>query len=154
MYANIKWPGVIDTFRVYKPGATFYLTQGHPAKSALIEPAFYWDFGPASPVTKFGKNAKIWSNADILEAYINGTHYATLRPDAANFRHMAHPPFYLDTTELKASVKPELRFDGYVSGEKVVSRTFSGSTERDRIQINLHDQEPQADGIDSTLISF
>ncbi|KAJ5832486.1 beta-galactosidase [Penicillium riverlandense] len=155
IYENVKWPGVIDTFRVYKPGAAFYLTQGDPANGALIEPAFYWDFGSFSPVTTLGDNATIWSNCDTLEAYINGGHYATLSPDTANFSHTAHPPFYLDTTKLNTTATlPELRLEGYVSGKKVASRTFSGSTVGDHIQITLNDPKLEADGIDSTLISF
>jgi beta-galactosidase len=154
LYENIKWPGVIDTFRVYKPGAAFYLTQGDPSKGARIEPAFYWDFGSVSPVTTLGQNATIWSNCETLEAYVDGAHYATLSPDATNFPHTAHPPFYLDTTKLNASARPELRLDGYVSGKQVSSRSFSGSTRGDHIQITLNDQQLEADGIDTTLISF
>ena len=154
IYQNIKWPGVADTFRVYKPGASFYLTQGDPSNGALIEPAFYWDFNIFSPVTSLGWNATIWSNCDTLEAYINGAHIATLHPDTANYSHTAHPPFYLDTSNLNASVLPELHLDGYVSGKKAASRTFSGSHRGDRIKISLNDRELEADGIDSTLISF
>ena len=154
IYENVKWPGVIDTFRVYKPGAAFYLTQGDPSNGVLIEPAFYWDFGLVSPVTTLGQNATIWSNSDKLEVYINGAYYATLSPDTANFPHTVHPPFYLDTTKIDASALPELRLDGYVSGNKVASRTFSGSTQGDHIQITLNDKQLEADGIDSTLISF
>ena len=153
-YENIKWPGVMDTFRVYKPGAAYYLTQGDPSNGALIEPAFYWDFGSVSPVTTLGKNATIWSNCDSLEAYISGDHYATLSPDTTDFPQTVHPPFYLDTTKIDASALPELRLDGYVSGQKVASRTFSGSTHGDHVQITLNDKQLKADGIDSTLISF
>lgn len=153
-YQNLKWPGVLDTFRNLKPGAAFYRTQGDPADGALIEPAFYWDFGSFSPVTTLGQYATIWSNCDTLEAYINGVHYATLSPDTANFSHTAHPPFYLDTTKLNASALPELRLDGYVSGKQVASRSFSGSIEGDHIHITLNDPQLNADGIDSTLITF
>jgi beta-galactosidase len=154
IYKNVKRPGIIDTFRVYKPGAAFYLTQGDPAKGAQIEPAFSWDFGPVSPVTTLGRNATIWSNCDRLEVYIDSAHYATLTPDTANFSHAAHPPFYLDMTKIHRLALPELRLDGYVSGKKVTSRKFSGSTRGDRIQITLNDKQLEADGIDTTLISF
>ncbi|KFY17626.1 hypothetical protein V492_00521 [Pseudogymnoascus sp. VKM F-4246] len=154
VYKNVKRSGIIDSFRVYKPGASFYLTQGDPSTKARIEPAFYWDFGPVSPVTTLGQNATIWSNADTLEAYINEAHFATLHPDTVNFPHTAHPPFYLDTTKIDASKLPELRLDGYVSKKKATSRTFSGSTRGDGIKITLNDKELDADGIDTTLITF
>ena len=69
IYQNIKWPGVADTFRVLKPGAAFYQAQVDPRSGPVIQPAFYWDFGPTSPVTSLGSTAAIWSNCDQLEAY-------------------------------------------------------------------------------------
>ena len=41
-----------------------------------------------------------------------------------------------------------------MSGKKVTSRTFSGSTRGDHIKITLYDKELEADGIDTTLVSF
>ncbi len=154
VYEDIKWPGVCDTFRVLKPGSTYYQAQGDPSAGAVIEPAFYWDFGPTSPVTSLGTTAPIWSNCDHLEAYIDGRHYATLTPDTTDFPNTAHPPFYLDTTGIDASAPPDLRLDGYVSGRRVASRSFSGSTDGDHLQVTLPDTELIADGIDATLLTF
>ena len=45
----LKTPGVLDTFRTHKPGAAFYQSQVPPSVRPVIEPAFFWDFGPRSP---------------------------------------------------------------------------------------------------------
>ena len=50
-YQGVKYPGVVDLFRVPKPGAAIYQAQVDPAVAPVIAPAFYWDFGPTSPVT-------------------------------------------------------------------------------------------------------
>lgn len=154
VYENLKRTGVMDSFRIYKPGAAFYLTQGDASKNARIEPAFYWDFSPASPVTTLGRNATIWSNCDSVEAYVDSVHYATLSPDTVNFPHTAHPPFYLDTTNVNPQGLPELRLDGYVAGKKVATRTFSGNSGGDNIQLTADDHRLEADGIDTLLVTF
>ncbi len=48
---NVKWPGVLDTFRVPKPGAALYRSQVDPATAVVILPVFFWDFGSSSPPT-------------------------------------------------------------------------------------------------------
>ncbi|HWF75260.1 MAG TPA: glycoside hydrolase family 2 TIM barrel-domain containing protein, partial [Solirubrobacteraceae bacterium] len=57
VWQGLKWGGVLDTFRVPKPGAAFYRSQVDPALAPVILPAFYWDFGPSSPATGPGANA-------------------------------------------------------------------------------------------------
>ncbi|MPZ84304.1 MAG: hypothetical protein GEV28_29470 [Actinophytocola sp.] len=150
----MKWPGVADTFRVPKPGAAFYQSQGNPDVRPVIQPSFYWDFESASPVTSLGATATIWSNCDRIEAYLDGDHHASLAPDSANFPHLAHPPFYLDTTGIDASATPELRLDGYVGDTQVLSRRFAGDTQGDRLEVWADDTELTADGSDGTRVGF
>ena len=50
-----KWAGVLDIFRVPKPGASFYRSQGDPTLGPVILPAFFWDFGPGSPPAGRGR---------------------------------------------------------------------------------------------------
>lgn len=162
IYKNMKWPGVLDTFRVPKPGAAPYLAQGDPSVTPVIEPAFFWDFGPKSPVTTLGENATIWSNCDRLEAYLDGTHYASLRPSTADtpegkhqgYAHLAHAPFYLDTTGVDASTSPTLRLDGYLGSRKLLSRTFDGDPSGDRLALVVDDTTLIADGADATRVVF
>ncbi|KAI1328765.1 glycoside hydrolase [Xylariaceae sp. FL0255] len=153
-YRNLKWPGVLDVFRVQKPGAAFYLAQQHPDKNPIIQPAFYWDFGPSSPITTLAENATIWSNCDRLEAYVSNAHYATLYPNRTDFPLLAYPPFYLNTNMLQGAEFPDLRLDGYISGRLVTSKSFSGSTKGDKLQASLDDKELEADGIDATILTF
>ncbi|MCW3840687.1 NEW3 domain-containing protein [Micromonospora yasonensis] len=153
-FQSMKWPGVADTFRIPKPGAAFYQSQVSPDVRPVIQPSFYWDFGPTSPVTSLGTAATIWSNCDRLEAYLDGTHYATLTPDAAGFPYLAYPPFYLDTTGIDGSAKPELRLDGYVAGNLVLSRNFAGDPAGDRLLVWADDTELVADGSDGTRVGF
>ncbi|MFU8854976.1 glycoside hydrolase family 2 TIM barrel-domain containing protein [Micromonospora sp. SL1-18] len=162
IYQKIKWPGVVDTFRVPKPGAAPYLAQVDPSVRTVIEPAFFWDFGPTSPVTTLGANAMIWSNCDRLEAYLDGAHYTTLTPNAAStpagadqgYPHLAHAPFYLSTTGFDAAALPELRLDGYVGSRRVLSRSFSADHSGDRLALYVDDTSLVADGCDATRVAF
>ena len=58
----------------------------------MIAPAFYWDFGPSSPVNVLPA-AMICANLDRLEVYVGGEHFATVRPDTAGYPHLGYPPF-------------------------------------------------------------
>jgi beta-galactosidase len=154
IYENVKWPGVVDSFRVPKPGASFYLAQGDPSAGPVIEPAFYWDFGPTSPVTVLGTQATIWSNCDRLEAYLDGSHLATLTPDAADYPYLTHPPFYLDVSQIDGSSRPELRLDGYVGSKLVLSRSLASDHAGDHLALVVDDRQLVADGSDTTRVAF
>jgi beta-galactosidase len=71
IYRGVKYTGVVDLFRVAKPGAAIYRAQVDPQVRPVIEPAFYWDFGPVSPVTSLPA-AMICANTDRLEVYVGG----------------------------------------------------------------------------------
>jgi beta-galactosidase len=154
IYNDIKWPGVADTFRVPKPGAAFYLSQGDPSGGPVIEPSFYWDFGPTSPVTSLGTTATIWSNCQSIKAYLNGSLLATLSPDTTDYPYLPYPPFQLDVSGVDGTSQPELRLDGYVDGELVVSRSFSSDTSGDRLELTVDDTQLVADGSDTTRVVF
>jgi beta-galactosidase len=151
---NLKWPGVVDTFRVPKPGAAMYRAQVSPTWQPVIEPSFYWDFGPTSPVTTLGTEAMIWSNCDTVEAYVGGTHYATLTPQTGSFPGLAHPPMYLDVTQVDANALPDLRLDGYVGSNMVLSRSFAGDPTGDHLAVAADDVQINADGSDATRVTF
>ena len=153
-YQSLKWPGVVDTFRILKPGAAFYQSQVSPNVHPVIQPAFYWDFGTTSPVTTLGTTAMVWSNCDRLEAYVNGAHYASLAADFTGYPNLNYPPFYLDTTGIDGSTKPELRLDGYVANKLVLSRWFAGDPDGDYLEVWVDDAELVADGSDTTRVAF
>ena len=70
-YRGVKYTGVVDVFRIPKPGAAIYQAQADPRVRPVIAPAFYWDFGPVSPVNVLPA-AMICANLDRLELYVGG----------------------------------------------------------------------------------
>jgi beta-galactosidase len=151
-YDGVKCPGVFDTFRLPKLGASFYRAQVDPAVRPVIEPGFYWDFGPQSPSGP-GEHAAIFSNCDRLKLSIDGKATATVEPDRSGYPHLKYPPFFADL-KMDGSVHPELRIDGYVGDHRVLSRSFSSDPSSDRLWVHAEDEELEADGIDMTRIAF
>lgn len=149
---HLKWAGVADTFRIPKPGAAIYRAQVPPSWKPVIEPSFDWNFGPPSPVTTLGQRAAIWTNCDHIDAYLDGQYLTRLTPATADFPGLAHPPMYLDVSQIDGSVLPELRLDGYVGLDLVLSRTFSSDPSSDRLQVVADDTQITADGSDMTRI--
>lgn len=152
----VKCPGIADVFRIPKLGASFYLAQCDPATRPVIEPAFYWDFGlkmPSGP----GQQAAIFSNCDRLELFLDNKHHATLHPDRANYPHLKHAPFFADLNLDGANhpkLRPELRIDGYVGSDRVLSRSFSSDASADQLWLKADDPELEADGSDATRLAF
>jgi beta-galactosidase len=120
---NVKCPGVADTFRIPKLGASFYQAQGDPKVRPVIQLGFYWDFGPQTPGGP-GDKAAIFSNCDRLELFVNRRLHSTLYPDSANFPHLKHPPFFANLT-IGGADRPELRIDGYLGKKLALSKSFS-----------------------------
>ncbi|HVU99791.1 MAG TPA: glycoside hydrolase family 2 TIM barrel-domain containing protein, partial [Verrucomicrobiae bacterium] len=149
-YHRLKCPGVADVFRLPKLGAAFYLAQADPKIRVVIEPDFYWDFGHATPRGP-GKAAAIFSNCDRLQVFVGGKHHATLRPDAANYPNLKHPPFFVDL-DLGGSGHPELRIDGFISGRLALSRSFSSDPSSDQLMFVADDAEITGDGVDAVRL--
>ncbi len=138
-YAGVKCPGVADVFRIPKLGAAFYLAQVDPKIRPVIEPAFYWDFGPHTPFGP-GEKAAIYSNCDRLELSVDGKRRAVLHPNRAGFPHIKYPPFFADL-KMDGANKPELRIDGYIGNGQVLSRSFSADNSTDRLWLHADDME-------------
>ncbi len=149
----LKWVGVLDTFRVPKPGASFYRSQMDPAVAPLILPAFFWDFGPNSPANGPGSGAMIATNCDLLEVYLDGQLHTTGTPDASNFGSLSHPPVFVDLT-VDGSGLPTLRIDGYVDGAIATSVQMSSDPTMDRLGLELDDDLIEGDGSDATRLTF
>jgi beta-galactosidase len=175
IWNHVKWPGVLDTFRVFKPGAAFYRSQIDPAVRPVILPVFFWDFGPGSPPAGPGPGTMIATNCDRLELYVGGVHFTTATPDTQDFPGLAHPPVYVDLTVLEVpgllarlglsgllgalgsveeALVPDLRIDGYVAGQLVGTVHMSADPVGDRLALVVEDASIQADGIDMTRITF
>ena len=156
----VKCPGIADVFRFPKLGASFYLAQVLPSARPVIEPNFYWDFGPQTP-TGPGSRAVIFSNCDRLELFLNNKPLPPLRPDRAGFPNLAYPPFIADlrlnfpaAPELSPGNHPELRIDGYIGSNRVLSRYFSSNPATDRFWLHADDVALNADGSDMTRLAF
>jgi beta-galactosidase len=152
-YRGVKYTGVVDLFRIPKPGAAIYQAQADPRVRPVIAPAFYWDFGPQSPVTALPA-AMICANLDRLEVYVDGEHFATLTPDRAGYPHLPYPPSFADFRAVDGSVFPELRIDGYLGEEQVASRCFSADPSGDVLTLAADHAEIDADGADATRLEF
>lgn len=148
---TIKYPGVCDTFRIPKLGASFYLAQTSPQRQPVLEPNFYWDFGPQTPHGP-GQHVAIFSNCDRLELFVDGRRHATLQPDNENYPHLPHAPFFTDL-EFDAAKPPELlRIDAYRAGKLALSRSFSSDPRHDRFVCEPDDRALVADGADATRL--
>jgi len=153
VWEALKTPGVIDTFRVPKPGAAFYRSQQDPSVGPVILPVFFWDFGPGSPPHGPGADAMIATNCDRLEIYVGGAHVATGTPDTRHFGGLAYPPVFADLT-VGAATRPELRIDGYLGTRLAASVRMSADTTRDRLALTADDDTIRADGSDTTRLTF
>ena len=151
-YDGIKCPGIADVFRLPKLGASFYLAQVDPTVRPVIEPDFYWDFGPQTP-TGPGEHAAIFSNCERLELFIDGKRHAALKPDRTDFANLKFPPFFADL-KLDGAAHPELRIDGYFGDKRLLSRTFSSDPAADRLWLHADDAELVSDGSDATRLVF
>lgn len=151
-YDGVKCPGIADSFRIPKLGASFYRAQTDPKIKPVIEPSFYWDFGARTPSGR-GARAAIFSNCDRLELSIDGKHHATLHPDHAGFPHIQYPPFFADLSKVGHD-KSELRIDGYFGDRRVLSRSFSADTAADRFSLQADDAEVSGDGSDAVRLVF
>jgi len=148
---TLRTPGVIDTFRVLKPGAAIYQSQADPATRAVIVPVFFWDSrsAPAGP----GPGSMFATNCDRLEIFADGIHLATVTPDRQRFGHLAHPPAFADLT-VQGGILPDLRVDGYAGTRLAAVLLMSADTSRDRLRLTADDTTITADGSDATRVTF
>ncbi len=153
VWHNIKWAGVLDIFRVPKPGASFYRSQGDPTLGPVILPGFFWDFGPGSPPGGPGQGAMIATNCDRLQLYLNGQLFSIATPDVVDFASLAHPPVYVNLTVDGTSL-PDLRIDGYVNDQLVTSVQMSSDPSMDTLALTVEDQSISGDGTDATRFTF
>lgn len=151
-YGNIKCPGIADVLRIPKLGASFYLAQVDPRVRPVIEPNFYWDFEAQTPGGP-GEHVAIFSNCDRLEIFIDGKPHQVLHPDRTAFPHIKYPPFWVNL-KVDGATKPELRIDGYVENQRVLSRSFSADRSVDQLWLHADDNELYSDGSDTTRVAF
>jgi len=164
-YQGIKTSGMVDMFRVLKPGSAMYAAQVDPSVRVVLEPAFTWDppverqFAPGrdnrtvSETWGPGEDAVIFSNCDRIEASVGGEHRASVRPDKENFPNLVTPPSIIDLS-MDGREPAELLLEGYIGGELVITRRFAGDHTGDVLTIVADDDQIAADGVDATRVEL
>ena len=145
---RICYHGVSDIFRIPKPAAGFYKSQCDPKEEIVLEPAFDWARGDRN---ESFSTAVVCSNCEHLKIFIGDRMVKEVDPDKENFGHLAHPPF---VTDLRSALGRwgDLRIEGYIGGQKVITKTLSGVGADRLLHIEPDDTELNGDGIDTTRV--
>jgi len=151
---DIKWAGVADGFRVPKPGAAIYQTQGDPAVRPVIVPVFFWEAGGAVPGPD--QTAMIASNCERLEVFIGGRRVASAQPATGSplYGGLAHPPFLVRLPKRLPKPAPDLLIRGFVGGQPVAQLRMSAHPGGDALAMAVDDATISADGSDATRVVF
>jgi len=151
---NIKWAGVADGFRVPKPGAAIYQSQGDPAVRPVIIPVFLWEASGAVPAPS--PTAMIASNCEQLEVFIDGRHVATALPALGSplYSGLIHPPFLVHLPRHIPNGIPELLVQGFIGGQQVTQLRMSANPAGDALGMTVDDTTISADGSDATRAVF
>ncbi len=145
---RICYHGVTDIFREPKPAAGFYKSQCDPRDEVVLEPAFHWARGDES--IGFTK-ALVCSNCDHLKFYIGDQLVAEADPDRQQFPHLKYAPFVADLSHA-VDHWGDLRIEGYIGGNKAVSKTLSGRGIDQKFALVPDDTRLLADGADTTRV--
>jgi beta-galactosidase len=151
---DIKWAGVADGFRVPKPGAAIYQSQGDPAVRPVIVPVFFWETGGAVPAPD--QTAMIASNCERLEVFVGGRQVASARPATGSplYGGLAHPPFLVRLPKRLPRPAPNLLIRGFVGGQPVAQLRMSAHPAGDALGMAVDDATISADGSDTTRVVF
>ncbi len=158
---RICYHGVVDIFRERKPAAGFYKSQCDPAEEVVLEPGFHW--APSDESGGFTR-AVLCSNCEHLKCYMRETGletsewklFAELDGDRSEFEHLRYPPFSFDIRHIDYKALGfgwgDLRVDGYIKGQKAISKSFSGRGVGRRFALLPDDTTLLADGADTTRV--
>jgi beta-galactosidase len=148
---KICYHGVSDIFRIAKPAGQFYRSQCDPKEEIVLEPCFNWSQGDQSEGGGI-RHAVIVSNCDHLKIYLKGALMKEVDPDRETYGHLPHPPFVTDLMSRRLEDWGDLRIDGYIGGEKVISKTLPGNDYDRLLHVKPDDKELAGDGIDATRV--
>ena len=146
---SIRSPGVMDVFRVPKPGAAIYRGQAAAAAGPVIIPVFCWDdrFSP-------GADAMFATNCERLVLWLAGERWLTVTPDKSTFGHLACPPAFADLTGAARPGLPDLVIVGYTGNRRVAVLRMTADTSRDRLELSVADASISGDGSDTTAFTL
>jgi beta-galactosidase len=148
---RICYHGVSDIFRLPKPAAFFYRSQCDPKEDIVLEPCFNWSQGDQSQGGGI-RQATICSNCDHLKIYLKDKLIADTDPDRKTYAHLRYPPFIVNLMSPSLEAWGDLRIDGYINSEKVISKTLPGNDTDSQLHVLPDDQELLGDGIDATRV--
>jgi beta-galactosidase len=148
---HICYHGVFDIFRIPKAAAGFYKSQCDPAEEIVLEPAFNWSSGDHSGAGGPGI-VPVCSNCEHLKVYYDGKLKLEVDSDRAQFANLAYPPFMLKLDDLPLNPWGDLQIDGFIKGNKVISRTLSGSGVDAQLIVEPDDVTLVGDGTDVTRV--
>ena len=148
---RICYHGVSDIFRIPKPAAMFYRSQCDPKEEIVLEPCFNWSQGDESEGGGI-RSAVICSNCDHLKIYLKDQLKAEADPDRKTYPHLRYAPFQLDLLNRRLEDWGDLRIEGYINGEKVISKTMPGDDTDAGLSLEPDDHELSGDGIDATRV--
>ena len=148
---RICYHGVSDIFRIPKPAAFFYRSQCDPQEEIVLEPCFNWSQGDQSEGRGI-RRATICSNCDHLKIYAKGELKAETGPDRATYPHLRYPPFIVDLVGHSLEDWGDLRIEGYINGQKVITKTLPGNDTDQELRVEPDDLELAGDGIDATRV--
>ncbi len=152
---RICYHGVMDIFRTPKPAAGFYKSMVEPEEEIVLEPAFHWARNDESIGITY---ALISSNVDHIKMFTVSAHGDTPAgegdPDRTQFPHLKHPPFAIpfQGDALTMTNWGDLRFDGYIGGKKVISKTLGGDGADHRFVLLPDGTTLVADGADTVRV--
>lgn len=148
---KICYHGVTDIFRIPKPAGQFYRSQCDPKEEIVLEPCFNWSQGDQSEGGGI-RHAVIVSNCDHLKIYLRDRLLREVDPDREHYGHLPHPPFVTGLMSQRLEDWGDLRIDGYIGGEKVISRTMPGNDYDRQLRVEPDDKELIGDGCDATRV--
>jgi beta-galactosidase len=145
---------VADGFRVPKPGAAIYQSQGDPAVRPVIIPVFFWEASGAVPTPS--PTAMIASNCQRLEVFIGDLHVTSAVPafDSPLYSSLAHPPFLVRLPTKIPKPAPDLVVRGFAGGRQVAELRMSADPAGDTFTMTVDDTVITADGSDATRAVF
>jgi beta-galactosidase len=146
---RICYHGVADIFRIPKPAGGFYRSQCDPKEEIVLEPAFDWSRGDRNETFTI---AMVSSNCDHLKIYIGDRLVADLDPDRQTFPHLKYAPFVTNIRDAIGKGWGDLKLEGYIAGQKVITKMMSGSGADRQLLVAADDLELVGDGIDATRL--
>ncbi len=128
---GICYHGVLDMFRNPKPAAGIYASQGERIVCEISSTMTPGDYPGAVP-------GKVWvfTNADFVRLYRNGTVIGNFYPDRERFGHLPHPPIGIDPSYMFGNGEnwglgaPIFRFDVIKDGHlirRIIRRPAQGA---------------------------